>query len=107
MTCYTFKNRVCSSFLRLVKPATTSPLHLFHFKNSDPAPIKSDLLTFFNNVDLMKLPNPTLYERQMIEKLPEYSRRENQAIGYTLWWFSHIGINLDSIIQAIPVERLH
>jgi len=49
--------------------------------------------------------NPTFYERQMIERLPEYSRRENQAISYTLWWFNHIGINLDAIIQAIPVEK--
>ncbi len=50
--------------------------------------------------------DPTFYERQMIEKMPEYTRRENQAISYTLWWFNHIGINLDSIIQSIPVERL-
>ena len=50
--------------------------------------------------------NPSFYERQMVEKLPEYSRREEQVIGYTLWWFNHVGINLDAIIQAIPIERL-
>lgn len=51
-------------------------------------------------------PNPTIYEQMLIERLPQYSRREDEAIAYTLSWFAGLGINLDAIIQAIPLERL-
>lgn len=50
--------------------------------------------------------NPTPYERMMVDRLPQYTRRENEAISYTLSWFAGLGISLDAIIQTIPIERL-
>lgn len=52
-------------------------------------------------------PDATVYERMLIERLPEYARREIDVISHTLVWFTSLGINLDAIIQAIPVGRPH
>ena len=50
--------------------------------------------------------NLTIYERELVERLPEYTRRETAVISYVIGWFGILGINLDSIIQAIPVGSI-
>ncbi len=76
--------------------------------NPDRLRLTSEIIPSVKNgkKTYLSKPNPTFYERQLVEKLPQYSSREEKAISYTLAWFAGIGINLDAIIQAIPVDRL-
>lgn len=47
--------------------------------------------------------NPSLYERQLVEKLPTYTQKEELAICTSLAWLASLGINVNAILSQINI----